>query len=129
MFKLFEKDFFRESNYSYEIIDKDICVASDGSIIKIYGNGEYWENIDRSKYLIVPKMVLTKENISFTLIEPADFAYIDVYRVGVYYVAHEYSDPYDLVGIYYMVDDINKFKKDKANSFTFISYHNYMEEF
>lgn len=77
----------------------------------------------------MPTADLKKHNLAFTIIEPADFDYIDVYRVNDLFVAHDYNSHHDKEGVWHIVKNIKEFKRNKSNSYSFISYgNNYMEE-
>lgn len=121
MFKIFKKDDFFNNRYSELKDNGSLAVTSDFRLIELSKNG--YEEKDISDYIIIPNSTLTKGNLAFTVSEPAEFEVIDVYHVNHRYIAHEYNEEHDLVGAFYVIDDIQKFKENVSYSYSFITYN------
>lgn len=118
MFKIFDKRKFN-GNYCYMENGRNniIAVIDNGSIVKLsYDN--YWEFIDRENYIVIPMRELVSENLIFQISKRIGSEYINVYRIDDYYVAYEYSD---LTNSYYLIKDMEEFKKDKSKIYDYIS--------
>lgn len=123
MFKIFNVKTGIEVNGNY-------AITKEGYLINYYGNGEYWTFVESENVIAVAEADLKKHNLAFTIIEPADFEYIAVYKVNNLYIAHEYNTHHDEEGVWYLVtEDLSSFKRKMRNCYTFIQYNdNYMEE-
>lgn len=118
MFKIFDKRKFN-GNYCYmeNGCNNIIAVIDNGSIVKLsYDN--YWEFIDRENYVVIPMRELVSENLIFQISKRIGSEYINVYRIDDYYVAYEYSA---LTNSYYLIKDMEEFKKDKSKIYDYIS--------
>ena len=144
MFKIFDKRKFN-GNYCYMENNREsvLAVIDNGSIVKLScndnweftGNGNvidainngsvvklscnnYWELVDRENYVVIPMRELVSENLIFQISKRIGSEYINVYRIDDYYVAYEYSA---LTNSYYLIKDMEEFKKDKSKIYDYIS--------
>lgn len=118
MFKIFDKRKFN-GNYCYMENNREsiLAIIDNGSIVKLsYDN--YWEFIDRENYVVIPMRELVSENLVFQISKRIGSEYINVYRIDDYYVAYEYSA---LTNSYYLIKDMEEFKKDKSKIYDYIS--------
>lgn len=128
MFKVFNREKIYKDIYYFER-KGNFAVDNKGFLINLSGNGEYWNTEDIKKNIVIFDFELKKENLAFKIIEPADYDYIDVYKVNNFYVAHDYNLKHDANGVYYIIIDLDKFRELKRNSYSFIQFNdNYMEE-
>lgn len=97
-------------------LNKKVEITKDKYTVNKYGQ------------LIVPEKELIKEKIKFTLVEPADFDYIDVFKYENYYIIHDYNTHHDKEGAWYIISNIDKLIEKKKNEYSFICYKNYMKE-
>lgn len=130
MFEIFKKDDF-VGNCCYAI-NKDNIFATRTfmvELVELSENVEKWEDRNIDDYILISITSFDKENLAFTVMEPSEYAYIKVYKIENYYVAHEYDNCGRSEARYYIIKDIKQFKKDVAKNYSFISYNsNYMEE-
>ena len=122
MFKLFDLKEKTEIG-----MNKFYVISRRNSLIEIKDNN-VWEYVTDKNILVVPDSELTKEKVCFVLVEPADFDYIDVYRVNDLYIIHDYNTLHDKEGVWCIVNDIDEFIEKKKTSYSFICYKNYMKE-
>ena len=118
MFKIFDKRKFN-GNYCYMENNREsvLAVIDNGSVVKLsYDN--YWELVDRENYIVIPMRELVSENLAFQISKRIGSEYINVYRIDDYYVAYEYSA---LTNSYYLIKDMEEFKKDKSKIYDYIS--------
>lgn len=118
MFKIFDKRKFN-GNYCYMENNREsiLAVIDNGSVVKLsYDN--YWELVDRENYVVIPMRELVSENLIFQISKRIGSEYINVYRIDDYYVAYEYSA---LTNSYYLIKDMEEFKKDKSKIYDYIS--------
>lgn len=108
-------------------MNKFYVISRRNSLIEIKDNN-VWEYVTDKNILVVPDSELTKEKVCFVLVEPADFDYIDVYRVNDLYIIHDYNTLHDKEGVWCIVNDIDEFIEKKKTSYSFICYKNYMKE-
>ena len=120
MFKVFDLKSGKE-------VTKKYVLTYSGVLIDV----KSWSCAKEEDFLVVLNNSLTKENVAFTLIEPAEKDYVVVYKIKDNYIAFDYNELYDQQGIWYLIKDkdIKKFKEIRKSNYQFIQYNdNYMEE-
>lgn len=127
MLKIFKKDDF-VGNYCYSI-NTDNIFATKSFLVELSEDGERWEDKNVNDYIMIPVASFIEKNLAFEIMEPSKYAYIDVYKIDDYYIAHEFDNCNCSEVKYYIIKDIKQFKKDVAKNYSFIKYNsNYIEE-